>query len=199
MGQRTEELTTEIEQTRESLASDLDALQDRVSPSAIMDRRKAAARDRWEGMRSRVMGTASSAHGTVSSSASGVAGSVSGTAQGAVGSVRDAGTTAQRQVQGSPLGAGLVAFGAGLVISSLLPASHREAQAASQLLDVAQDKAQPLVEEAKEAARSVGQDVAQNAGEAAQQVKETATDSASRVTEEGRSAADSVKEDAQGA
>ena len=44
MGQSTEELSTQIAGTRESLASDLDALQDRVSPSAIVERRKEAAR-----------------------------------------------------------------------------------------------------------------------------------------------------------
>ena len=37
MGQTTEELNTQIADTRESLASDLDALQDRVSPGAADD------------------------------------------------------------------------------------------------------------------------------------------------------------------
>ena len=46
MGQSTEELTTQIAGTRESLATDLDALQNRVSPSAIVERRKEAARGR---------------------------------------------------------------------------------------------------------------------------------------------------------
>ena len=66
MGQSTEELTSDIAQTRESMTANVDALQDRVSPSAIVERRKQAARSRVQGMRDRVMG---SAHG-VSSSAS---------------------------------------------------------------------------------------------------------------------------------
>ena len=46
MGQSTEELKAEIEQTRQSMTTDVDALQDRVSPSAIVERRKQAARSR---------------------------------------------------------------------------------------------------------------------------------------------------------
>ena len=46
MGQSTEELRAEIEQTRQSMTADVDALQDRVSPSAIVERRKQAARSR---------------------------------------------------------------------------------------------------------------------------------------------------------
>ena len=46
MGQSTEELRSEIEQTRQSMTADVDALQDRVSPTAIVERRKQAARSR---------------------------------------------------------------------------------------------------------------------------------------------------------
>jgi hypothetical protein len=38
MGQSTEELRSEIEQTRQSMTADVDALQDRVSPTAIVER-----------------------------------------------------------------------------------------------------------------------------------------------------------------
>ena len=85
MGQTTEELNAEIARTRESLASDLDALQDRVSPTAIVERRKAAAKGRID---SRVPG-----HGDGPidrPSASGDAGgSMRDSAQSAVGSVKD--------------------------------------------------------------------------------------------------------------
>ena len=48
MGQSTEELSNEIEETRRSMTTNVDALQDRVSPSAIVERRKAAARGRMQ-------------------------------------------------------------------------------------------------------------------------------------------------------
>ena len=40
MGQSTEELSSDIAQTRQSMTANVDALQDRVSPSAIVERRK---------------------------------------------------------------------------------------------------------------------------------------------------------------
>ena len=60
MGQSTEELSSEIAQTRQSMTANVDALQDKVSPSAIVERRKQAARGRMLGVRDRVMGTAGS-------------------------------------------------------------------------------------------------------------------------------------------
>ena len=45
MGQSTEELNTQIAGTRDHLAADLDALQDKISPAAIVERRKAATSD----------------------------------------------------------------------------------------------------------------------------------------------------------
>ena len=56
MGQSTDELNTEIASTRQALSADLDALQDRVSPTAIIDRRKPATRDADHGL-GQVMGT----------------------------------------------------------------------------------------------------------------------------------------------
>ena len=87
MGQSTEELNTEIAGTRQALSSDLDALQDKVSPSAIIERRKAATRSRLLGVKDSVMGSAQSATS-----------SVGDTAHGAVQSAE------QTSVQGSPLG-----------------------------------------------------------------------------------------------
>ena len=104
MGPSTEELNTEIAQTRQSMTANVDALQDRVSPSAIVERRKQAARSRVQGVRDKVMGTA---HGVRSSSA--------GTAGSAKDSAADAAhglvSGTQERVEGAPLAAGLVAFG----------------------------------------------------------------------------------------
>ena len=58
MGQSTEELNSDIAGTRQALSSDLDALQGRVSPSAIIERRKEATRSRLRGLKDRVMGVA---------------------------------------------------------------------------------------------------------------------------------------------
>src|SRR5215216_4439656 len=98
-----------------------------------------------------------------------------------VSSVGDAASGAPSQVrakaQGNPLAAGVIAFGVGWLVSSLLPSSAKEQEAAQQL----KEKAQPLAQEA------------------AQSVKGAATDAAQTVKEEGTSAAQDVKSDAQGA
>jgi hypothetical protein len=196
MGQSTEELSGDIAQTRESLASDLDALQDRVSPSAIVERRKSAAKARVGNIRHRVMGTA---HGVRSTTASGVS-SAGGSVQGTVGSARDAASGAASTVQdkyaGAPLAAGLVAFGAGMVIAAMLPATEREAVAAGKVVDAAKENAQPVVDAAKSQAQQVAQQVGENASDAAQQVKQAASEGADRVSSEGQSAVESVRGDA---
>ncbi|MQW75818.1 DUF3618 domain-containing protein [Nocardioides sp. dk4132] len=189
MGNRTEELSTDIAGTRQTLAQDLDELQDRVSPSAVVARRKAAARDRVLGVRNRIMGSASQARESTGNAASGAAGSAKDTVRDTASS---AAGVAQERYEGSPLGAGLVAFGLGMVVAGMFPASRAEASAASSALD----QGRPLLDEA----RSVGQDVVSGvqgtATEAAQQVKDSAQESVSRVQDEGRSAVGDVQSSA---
>lgn len=173
MGTSTEELNTDIARTRESLSRDVDALQDKVSPSAIMDRRKSAARSRLASVKDRVMGAGQSVTGSAGSSAHGVTDSVSDAASGATGAVQD-------RVEGSPLAAGLVAFGAGLIVAALVPATEAEAQGAQKLQEVAQ----PVVDEARSAAQDVGEQLKDKATEAASEVKSSVQESASRVQDE---------------
>jgi gas vesicle protein len=220
MGQNPEELTTDttltgnvpgasttprdIEATRASLSRDIDELTDKVSPARVMDRRKEAAKGKLGGIRDKVMGAApdldavkSHVPGGGSGSsgpglgerASGVADSVSGTASGAV-------DTLGARAQGNPLAAGLVAFGAGMLISALIPASEKEAQLAHQAVEAAKEHGQPLVEEAKSVGQQIGSDLKDSAAESAQQVKATAQESVQHVKEEGQSSAQTVKDDA---
>jgi len=189
MGESTEGLTTQIEGTRAALASDLDALQERVSPHAIMKRRKAAARDRMRSVKTRVMGTAPHDRSSASS-VSGAADTVRGTAQEAV-------STAEEKVVGSPLAAGLVAFGAGMVIAAVLPSTDAEARVSQGVADAAKEYAQPVVDEAKSMGQELGEQMKQSATAAAQDVKDTARQSAERVQEEGSSAVQSVRSETQ--
>ena len=174
MGQSTEELRAEIEQTRQSMTSDVDALQDKVSPTAIVERRKQAARSRVLGVRDKVMGTAHSAtllgvrHGRLRE---GLCRPVPSTRSRAP--PHDTVSGAQDKVQGSPLAAGLVAFGAGMIVSALIPASEKEAVAAGHVVDAAKEHGQPVVDQAKSVAQDVAQDVKETATQAAQEVKDT--------------------------
>ncbi|HXV93323.1 MAG TPA: DUF3618 domain-containing protein [Pseudonocardia sp.] len=144
-----------------------------------------------------VSGTASSAAQTVSDRASSAASSVSDAASSAVGTVQEAPQAVRRQTQGNPLAAGLIAFGAGWLVSSLLPASRREQELAGQAKDRAQELAQPLAEQAKQVAGEVKENLREPAQQAVESVKSTATDAGQTVADEGRAAAGQVQGRAQ--
>jgi gas vesicle protein len=189
VGQSTEELTSQIEDTRRRMASDLDTLQDRVSPSAIVERRKQAVRGRFSSMKERVMGTAQSATDSVSSAAS----SATSAAGGASSSVA---ATAQDRFEGAPLAAGLVAFGTGVVMASLLPASRAEAEAAHRVVETVKDQGGPLLDEARAAGQEVVENVKESAMQSAEHVKDSAHESAQTVQGEARSSAETVRDQA---
>ena len=149
MGTSTEELNSDIARTRAELSQDVDALQDKVSPSAIIERRKTAVRDKLSSAKDKVMGSGQGATQGVSSATS------------------SAGSAIEDRVEGSPLAAGLVAFGAGLVIAGLIPASKAEAQGAQRLKEAAQEHGQPIMDQAKSAAQEVGEQLKDKATEAA--------------------------------
>ena len=148
----------------------------------------------------RVSGTASSAASSVQGAASSAATSVQGVASTAAGAVQDAASSAagavqdapqaiRRQTRGNPLAAGLIAFGAGWLVSSLLPASRREQELADQTKQVAQEKVQPVLQQV---AGEVKENLAGPAQDAVQSVKATAQDAKDTVTEEGLAAKDHV-------
>ncbi|MBC7629908.1 DUF3618 domain-containing protein [Aeromicrobium sp.] len=179
MGKEPEVIEHDIVNTREDLSRNLDALADRVSPSRVVGRTVDNAKGRASSVKDQVMGSASSATGT------------------AAGGASDAASTVASKAEGNPLAAGLIAFGAGLLISSLVPASDKEAKLAGQAVDAAKEHGQPLVDHAKSVGQEVGQDLKESATEAADDLKSSVQDSAKHVASEGQSAADSVKQDAQ--
>ena len=139
--------------------------------------------ERASGLASQVSGTASQVSGQVS-------GRVSSGASGAVDSLG-------ARAQGNPLAAGLVAFGAGMLLSALLPASDRETKVAGQAVQAAKEHGQPVVEEARSVGQQLGAELKESAVESAQQVKETAQSSVENVKAEGQSSAQTVKDEGQ--
>jgi gas vesicle protein len=196
MGQDTDQLSTtpaDIEATRADLSRNLDELGDKVSPQRVVERRKLAAKNSLSSVREKVMGTAQDAKGSHGSgsrgSASGAADSVKDSAQAAAGSLGSA-------TAGNPLTAGLVAFGAGMLISALLPASTKETDAARRVVDTAKEHGQPLLDHTKSVGQDLGQDLGDKAAQAAQEVKAQAQDSAANLKQEGQSSVDQVKDEA---
>ncbi len=144
----------------------------------------------------RVSGTASAAASSVQGAASTAVGAVQDAASSAAGAVQEAPQAIRRQTRGNPLAAGLIAFGAGWLVSSLLPASRREQELADQARQKAQDTVQPVLQQV---AGEVGDNLREPAQQAVASVRSTAVDAKDTVTEEGRSAAQDVQGRAQGA
>ena len=198
MGQRSEEqLTSDIEGTREDLSRNLDALNEKVNPGRVIERRKRAIRRTFGSMKDKIMGSAHDAKGGLEHARGGISDRVSDTADSAASTAQDAARSIQQRAEGNPLAAGLIAFGAGMLISSAIPASEKESQAAQKLIDTVKDEGQPLIDEAKSVGQEMGQQLKERATEAAQEVKASAQESVQNVKEEGRSSARTVKDDAQ--
>lgn len=183
-----EELTRDIASTRADLTRDVEALADRVSPSRVVERRKERVKSRFASVKESVMGSANDVGESVTSSVSSTGSSVTSAAGSSV-------ETARRKTQGNPLAAGLVAFGVGWLVSSVLPASEKETKAARTLEEAAKEHGQPIAEQAQQIGREVGQNLEESAQQAAQDVKDTAQQSKDRVADEGRSSAEAVREE----
>ena len=199
-----EVIRRQIEDTRRELSYDVDALNEKVNPARVVDRRVSAAKGRITNLKEKVMG---SAHDTTSSAqgmASDAAGSVQSAASSAAGTVQDAASTAVeavqqapdtviRQTQGNPLAAGLIAFGVGWLVSSLMPASEKEKQLAQQAESAVREHKDALLEPAKQAAQEIGEQLKPAAQEAVESVKATAQDAAATVKDEGQTAVQDVQ------
>jgi gas vesicle protein len=197
----------QIEDTRRELSYDVDALNEKVNPARVVDRRVTAAKGRVTSLKEKVMGSAqdttASAHGMASNAAGSVQGaatsaadSVQNAASTAVGAVQQAPDAVVRQTQGNPLAAGLIAFGVGWLVSSLLPASEKEKQLAQQAESAVKEHKDALLEPAKQAAAEIGDQLKPAAQEAMESVKSTAQDAAATVKDEGQSAVQDVQSQA---
>jgi len=198
----------QIEDTRRELSYDVDALNEKVNPARVVDRRVTAAKGRLTSVKEKVMGSAhdttSSAHGMASNAAGSVQGaassaadSVQSAASSAAGAIQGAPDTVVRQTQGNPLAAGLIAFGVGWLVSSLLPASEKEKQLAQQAESAVREHKDAILEPAKQAAQEIGEQLKPAAQEAVESVRSTAQDAAATVKDEGQSAVQDVQGQAQ--
>lgn len=166
-GSTPEEIQEEIERTRQDLKENVDALQEKVSPSGMANRSAERMKDSVTQVKDKIMGSADSG---VSSAKESVAS--------ARDTVSEVPTRARRTTQGNPLAVGLGAFAVGWLIGSLLPASQKEQDVVQKAVDSdvvkpLQETAQNVVASAQESGRQALQEVAQEAKSGAEQVKET--------------------------
>ena len=139
MSDNPDAIRADIEATRARLGTNVDAVADKVTPSNIVHRQTNKVKDAVFGAKEKVMGTTHNATHNTSGTVHTAAHSASGTvhqatdaAGNALSTAGDAIADAPHQVaaktQGNPLAAGLIAFGAGLLVSSLIPQARRNAK-----------------------------------------------------------------------
>ena len=194
-----DEIRRDIERTQAALSRDVDVLTEKVSPGRIVERRVGRVRTTLGRWKDNVMGSAPTPHGhhsaaqratdAVSSARDGVGGAVSDAAD----AVQGAPAAARQQARGNPLAAGVIAFGVGWLVSSLIPATRREREVAEQARERATELGRPLAEKAGEVAGEVRDNLAGPARQAAESVQATAADAGRTVADEGRAAARRVQ------
>jgi gas vesicle protein len=185
MAQSPEELRQDIEETRHTLGRDVDALNEKVSPGRVVSRKVERTRESVTSLKDRVMGTASTGMSTTSGQAGGVGATLS-----------SAPDVARRQTEGNPLAAGLVAFSAGWLVSSLMPATKAEKQAAEALQAQAQNLAEPVKEQLSELGDEMKSNLQGPAQEAAHSVQQSAQEAVEAVKSEGQTQTQQVTEEA---
>lgn len=185
MTENPDAIRADIEATRMRLGTNVDAVADKVTPSHIVQRQTDKVRDAVFGAKEKVMGSAHHAGAGVHSGADG-AGQAFSDAGSAIG---DAPQQVKTKTQGNPLAAGLIAFGAGLLVSSLIPASDKEREAA----DALKTAAEPMTTELTDAAKDLAQGLKAPAQEAMENVKATAADATEHVKGEGQNAVEDVR------
>lgn len=188
-----EQIRREIDRTRAELSGDVQTLTEKVSPGRAMGRQVKRTRNAMTRAKERVMGSDSGSGGGMLSSAKET---VSDTASSVADAASSAPDVARQQTQGNPIAAGLIAFGAGWLVSSLLPATKPEQQLATQAKDKAAELAQPVVQEAKQAGQEMAENMKEPAQDAVDHVRSTAQDAAGTVADQAKQSASDVKDEA---
>jgi gas vesicle protein len=206
MSDNPDAIRSDIEATRARLGTNVDAVADKVTPANIVHRQTDKVKDAVTGVKERIMGAADTTSSNIQDRVHHAAHTGTGHSTGDTlheakdnvsAKLSDAGTAishapdqVKTKTQGNPLAAGLIAFGAGMLISSLIPPSEKEREAAQQL----KTAAEPLATQVTDAAKDMVQDLKEPAQEAMENVKATATDAAQHVKAEGQGAATDVKD-----
>jgi hypothetical protein len=188
MGTSPDDLTRQIETTRTDLADDVNRLVDRASPREMARRRAERVRGAARNVRDKVMGTSDSGSRGVQQ-----AKETLGNAQSKAADVaRAVPERVTAKTEGNPIAAGLIAFGAGLLVASLIPTSRTEERLAGDLKERSAELVEPVREALKESAQSVGEGVQETVRQSVSEVKDSAREAVDTTTREVRAQADDV-------
>lgn len=211
--QNIDQLRAEAAMRRQAIADDLELMGDRVSPTRIAERRRAAFRQRIHGVRNNVFGTsdrhrvspgntASYAYGyptpgdlpSGSSSTDGGGSSLTERAGSAVDAVKQAAPSSLGEAtEGNPLAAAVIGFGVGMLAATLLPSSPDEQRAAQRLQGRLEEAGAQVGRTGKEAVEHIKPEAQQ----AVQDLKDSAAESVEAVKGEAQAKVEDVKGTAQ--
>ena len=186
-----DQIRADIERTRAELSYNVDTLGDTVNPSNIAGRQVDKAKDKVRTIRDSIMGAPDDPYDDGRAGA--LKSKVSDGASAVGDAVSNAPAMAKQKARGNPLAAGLIAFGLGMLVSSLIPASRKEQQAVSAL----QDNLEPLKQQVTEVAKEVADNLREPAQQAADSIKAVATEGAGTVKDQAQTAKDDVTAQAQ--
>lgn len=185
----TDELRRDIEARRDDIGRDLYAIGDRVSPGRVAERTRNRASRRMASWKDRVMGSADQAASHIDATGASVTDRLDGLRP------SELSDRVEHRVEGSPLGMGLVAFGFGFVLGSLVPGTSSERRAAEAI----EPQLQQTAREAASTAREAADHLAPQAQEELDAVRDDAAHAAAEVSERGRDEARAAVDEVRGA
>lgn len=196
MASRTDELREDIEQKRDDIGYTVDQLQNRVSPARITARGRYRMRQLWIDTKDRIMGNDQSEYpwetgmrriteqaGTLTDKTADLARDVKEGVAGTPAMVR-------RQTQGNPIAVGVIAFGGGLLVGTLLPESAGERNIAQRL----EPTVTGIAEEATQVGKQIAEDVQTSAKETIEDLKDRTSVAAEGVKDEAKEAVSRTRE-----
>jgi len=163
----------------------LEAIGDRLSPERIIERRKAAVGQGFRRVKDTVMGSPDYEE-PMPQRMRERTGEMMHTATDAV---RSAPSAVADQARGNPIAVGIVAFGAGVLLATVMPKSEME----SRVLEEAQPQMQNAMSELKEAGRDIASDAQEHARAAGEEIKGAGSEAASHVKDQAQASAEQVK------
>jgi len=191
MSTQPDQIRHDIQRTEAELSGDINTLTDRVNPQRVARRRVEALRGAVESATEKVMG--SSGHPARHSAGD----QLHHAAESMKHSAGSAPHAVIQRAEGSPLAAGLIAFGAGVLVSSLLPRSRPEQHMADRVRHTAQEHSGQFRQQVGGAGQQLTEHLREPAHDAMQSLRSTAGDAASRVRDESRWAGRDMKQQTQ--
>lgn len=143
-----------------------------------------------ESMTDRMSETASQGMERASEMASEAGNRVSEVASSATEAMKQAPQQLRRQTRGNPLAAGLIAFGGGILVGSLLP----ETRAEQELTNRMEPAMSNAMSEAKDTGREVAEDLKQEAKDSMEAVKEAGSEAGQHLRDDAKDAAERTRD-----